>query len=489
MRASGILLHITSLPTPHGLGTLGREAREFVDFLRRSGQKYWQILPLGPTGYGDSPYQTDSAFAGNPYLIDLDALAAEGLLTGAEVSAPFWGASAETADFGALYANRLPLLEKAYRRGWARDRAAVAAFEAENRDWLPDYALYRALKKHFGMRPWTEWADADVRLRRSAEALERYRALLRDDIQCIVYIQYLFFRQWEALRSYAGAQGIAILGDVPIYVPLDSADVWAEREYFQLDREGRPVDVAGVPPDRFTADGQLWGNPLYDWARMERDGFRWWLRRLEAARKLYDMVRIDHFRGLESYWAVPGGDATARNGVWRPGPGLAFVRAVQAAFPGMPVIAEDLGYMTPEVKKLRDESGYPGMKILQFAFGGGSDYLPHAYEPHCACYTGTHDNAPLRQWLEEAEPEELAFAGEYLGLGERPVQCGDVIRAGMRSVAELFVAQMQDWLELGGDARMNLPGTLGNWRWRMAPGMLTDALAEKIARMTELYGR
>ena len=493
MRASGIILHITSLPSPHGVGTLGREAREFADFLRKAGQKYWQILPLGPTGYGDSPYQTDSAFAGNPYLIDLEQLITDGLLTREEVDAVSFGSDPAQTDYGALYAGRFDLLRRACERGWDKERENVDAFYRENECWLRSYALYTAAKRHFGMRPWIEWEDEDLRLRRSEEVLRRYEELLAEDIRFCIFTQYLFFRQWNALRAYIREQGIRIIGDVPIYVPLDSADVWAEGEYFQLDDQCRPTEVAGVPPDYFTADGQLWGNPLYDWDRMRDDGYRWWIRRLGAAGKLYDTVRIDHFRGLESYWAVPYGETTARSGHWRKGPGESFIDAIKTALPGLDIIAEDLGFMTPEVIALREYSGFPGMKVLQFAFDSRepSDYLPHRYPTNCICYTGTHDNATLAQWLGDAKGDDVAYAKQYLGLNDEEGYVNGIIRGGMSSVADLFVAQMQDWLALGGESRMNVPGVLGhgNWCWRMLPGALTDELADHIAAMTAMYSR
>ena len=493
MRSSGILMHISSLPSPHGIGTLGAEAYAFADFLKAAGQKYWQLLPLGPTGYGDSPYQTASAFAGNPYFIDLDLLVKDGLLTNEEIKGVFWGDDPLRVDYGALYAGRSGLLRLAYERGWQRDAAAVERFRAENDFWLRDYALFTAAKKHFGMRPWTEWEDEDLRLRRDTAALTRYEEMLREDVECCVYTQFLFFRQWEALRQYIRKLGISIIGDVPIYVPLDSADVWAGAEYFQLDEQRRPTEVAGVPPDYFTADGQLWGNPLYDWERMKADGYRWWIRRMGAAAKLYDTVRIDHFRGLESYWAVPYGDATARNGRWRKGPGESFVTAIKTALPTLDIIAEDLGFLTPEVIALREFSGWPGMKILQFAFdaAGESEYLPHRYEPNCVCYVGTHDNDTLAQWIAEAKVDDLMFAREYLGLNRREGYATGILRGGMSSPAKLFVVQMCDWLGLGAEARMNEPGIMGhgNWCWRMKKGALKPALAKKIRRMTELYGR
>jgi len=493
MRSSGILMHISSLPSPYGIGAMGKEAYAFADFLEKAGQEYWQILPLGPTGFGDSPYQTDSAFAGNPYLIDLDTLAEDGLLTKEEICSVFWGDDPHQVDYGALFAARTELLRLAYRRGWERDREPVAAFRTENASWLEDYALFTAAKRHFGMRPWIEWEDDALRLRSDGAALDRWAEELREERELCIYTQYLFFRQWNALRSYVHKKGISIVGDVPIYVPLDSADVWAEGEYFQLDEQCHPIEVAGVPPDAFTEDGQLWGNPLYDWEKMRVDGFGWWKRRLAAAGALYDVVRIDHFRGLESYWAVPYGDATARNGRWRPGPAADFVRMVKESFPDLEIIAEDLGFMTPEVMALRELSGWPGMKILQFAFdpAGESEYLPHRYEHNSVCYVGTHDNATLSQWLKSAGKKELAFAKEYLGLSKEEGYATGILRGGMGSPAKLFIVQMQDWLELGEPgARMNSPGLLGgNWCWRMDKDAVTLALTKKIRRMTTVFGR
>ena len=493
MRASGILMHISSLPSLWGIGTFGREAYAFADFLAEAKQKYWQILPLGPTGYGDSPYQTGSAFAGNPYFIDLDALCDDGLLHREEIEGVFWGDDPTQVDYGALFNGRAGLLRLAYRRGWERDKMAVDAFRAANAGWLEDYALFTACKQYFGMKPWTEWEDRELRLRSSREVLDRYAMQLRENVDQCVYTQFLFFRQWEALRSYVHEKGIKIIGDVPIYVPLDSADVWAEAEFFQLDDQRRPIDVAGVPPDYFTADGQLWGNPLYDWEKMRADGFAWWIRRMNAAARLYDVVRIDHFRGLESYWAVPAGDDTARNGRWKPGPGKEFITAVKTALPDLPIIAEDLGFMTDEVRELREFSGFPGMKILQFAFdpSGESEYLPFRCEPNSVCYFGTHDNITLGQWLKDTDKKTFAFAREYLGLNRSEGYADGLLRGGMGCPSDLFIAQMQDWLVLGAESRMNSPGLLGggNWRWRMKADAITPKLTKKIARMTEIFGR
>lgn len=489
-RSSGVLLAVSSLPSPYGIGTVGAAAREFVDFLAKAGQRWWQMLPVGPTGYGDSPYQSFSAYAGSPYLVDLDTLCAEGLLTREEVESPFWGADETRVDYHALYQNRLPLLRRAMERGWERERAAIEAFAAENAAWLDDYALFMALKQRFAMRPWSEWPE-DIRLRRP-EALAYWRAELAEDVRLFVYVQFLFFRQWAALRAYARDKGVYIMGDLPLYVALDSADVWAEPEAFQLDSRRVPTEVSGVPPDYFSADGQLWGTPLYNWDAMRADGYGWWRRRAMGAARLYDAVRIDHFRGLESYWAVPYGETTARNGRWVKGPGMELVAALRDGCPKLQFIAEDLGILTDEVRALLRESGLPGMKVLEFAFNPHdlSDYLPHNQSENCVCYAGTHDNNTLLGWLTEADGGEIAMAREYLGLNDAEGYVRGILRGGMAGAAALFIAQMQDWLALGAEARMNTPGTLGgNWQWRLRPGQLTPELGERMARMTWMYGR
>ena len=490
-RSCGILMPVSSLPSPHGIGALGRAARDFVDFLSGAGQSWWQMLPVGPTSFGDSPYQSFSAYAGNPYFVDLDLLCSEGLLTPDEVAAVHWGGDPARVDYEAIYRGRLPLLRKAAERGWQRDSGAVAAFVEKNRTWLPDYALFMALKHRFGMKAWTEWPDEDIRLRRPG-AVERYRNELAEDVRLFTYIQYQFFRQWEALRAYAHGRGVGIIGDLPIYVAMDSADVWADPGSFQLDERNIPREVAGVPPDYFSAGGQLWGNPLYDWDAMKRDGYQWWIRRIEGAARLYDILRIDHFRGLESYWAVPCGETTAKNGRWVKGPGMDLLRVLTGRFPNIQFIAEDLGFLTPEVRQLLEDSGFPGMKVLEFAFDSRepSNYLPHTYTPHCVCYAGTHDNAPLMVWKDEAGPADIAMARRYLGLNESEGFHWGVLRGGLSSVAELFVAQMQDYLGLGAGSRMNTPGTLGgNWQWRLLPGQITAELTEKIREAARLYGR
>lgn len=489
-RSSGILMPLFSLPSLYGIGALGKAAYDFADFLKAAGQKYWQMLPLGPTSYGDSPYQSFSTYAGNPYFIDLDLLVEDTLLMKREVNACDWGGDPRYVDYGKLYESRFALLAKAKARGWERDADAVRAFEKENANWLPSYALYMALKRRFGMKSWLDWPEEARSYKRGG--MEPWWETLREDVELFTYIQYLFFKQWSALKAYVNGLGVRIIGDLPIYVAMDSADVWAEPELFRLDGRGFPTEVAGVPPDYFCEDGQLWGNPLYDYAAMERDGFGWWIRRVGGAAKLYDVIRIDHFRGFESFWAVPYGEKTARNGKWVKGPGMKLVGALTGWFRDLSFIAEDLGYATPEVAQLLKDSGLPGMKVLEFAFDPHepSVYLPHCYSENCVCYTGTHDNATLAEWLSEADKSELAHAKRYLGLnGEEGFRLG-VIRGGMGSVANLFVAQMQDYLGLGKPGRVNVPGVAdGNWRWRMLPGENGGPLAAKIAEMTRLYGR
>ena len=487
-RASGILLHISSLPGPYGIGSLGRAAYQFVDFLKAAGQRYWQILPIGPTGFGDSPYQSGSIHAGNPYFIDLDTLAEEGLLDYRELQEQGC-AEAGRVDYGALYRQRPALLARAYQRGKEARAGAFAAFRQEN-PWVEDYALFMALKGRYEMQSWIHWPEAVAR--REPAALERAREELREEISCIAFGQYLFYAQWARLRAYAGQQGIRIIGDIPIYVPMDSVELWLHPELFQLDDARRPLAVAGCPPDGFTEDGQLWGNPLYAWERHKQSGFAWWAQRVRAAARCFDVLRIDHFRGLESYWAVPYGETTARNGQWQKGPGLELIEALRRAVPELEFIAEDLGYLTPKVEKLLRDSGLPGMKVLEFAFDGGepSEYQPHNYPHNCVCYTGTHDNDTLRGWWDGASKADRAYATRYLGLNADEGAVRGVLRGGMSSTADLFVSQVQDWLELGSEARINTPGTpAGNWQWRLVKGELTPALAKEIKAMTKLYGR
>ena len=490
-RSSGVLMPMSSLPSPYGIGTMGKSAYRFVDFLKRSGQRYWQLLPLGPTSYGDSPYASFSTFAGNPYYIDLDLLIRDGLLKKSEVEDVFWGADEERTDYGAIYVSRFAVLRKAYERGIERYAAEFAAFRAENASWLENYALFMALKAHFGMRSWVEWEDEDIRLRKP-EAVKRYGRELAGDVSFYAFLQFLFFRQWNALRAYAHEKGILFIGDVPIYVALDSADIWSEPKYFQLDEDNLPVEVAGCPPDPFTADGQLWGNPLYDYDVMKKDGFGWWIRRIEGVGKLYDVIRIDHFRGFESYWAVPYGDETARRGRWKKGPGMELVGVLTSWFHDLRFIAEDLGYTTPEVEKLLADSGLPGMRVLEFGFDptGDAPYMPHNCPKHSVCYIGTHDNETVRGWIACLDSRTRNFAKEYMHITKEEGWCWGMIRAGMATPSELFVLQMQDALELPREARMNIPGTAsGNWQWRMKSDALTPELARKLKRYTKLYRR
>ena len=484
-------MHISSLPSKYGIGNLGAEAYAFVDFLKKAKQTYWQILPICPPGYGDSPYQAFSTFAGNPYFIDPDGLIEKGWLTREEVQAVDWGTCEAHVDFKTMYDCRAELLHTAFCRFRHDVPSDFAAYVEEEAWWLHEYALFMAVKSHFGDGPWTSW-PLDIRLHQS-EAMERYRAMLKDDIEYQYFVQYLFSRQWNALRAYAREQGIRIIGDVPIYVPLDSADVWANPENFQLTRTRRPRCVAGCPPDGFSKNGQYWGNPIYDWDKMERDGYDWWLKRIGAAGRAFDVVRIDHFRGLSSYWSIPAGNRTARCGRWIEGPGMKLIRAIKQTYPQIDFIAEDLGFLTPEVRQLVDESGFPGMKVLEFAFDPRepSNYLPHNYTNNCICYTGTHDNETLYQWVAAVSPESERYAREYLGIDAEDDLAQAIIRAGMESKADLFVAQMQDHLHLGAEARMNEPGTLKveNWRWRATREQLTDALAGQIAELTQAAGR
>ena len=489
MRESGILMHITSLPGPYGVGTMGKTAYAFVDFLKEAGQSLWQILPLNPTGYGDSPYQSCSTFAGNPYLIDLDMLVEEGLLTKDDLKDIEWGDNETRVDFGKLYNNRLAVLRKAHAR--FEPTQEFDDFLSKHSVWLSDYALFMALKNANGGKTWNQWEDG-LKFR-DPDAIWQARQEHSGEVRFYRFVQYLFYKQWTALREYAHKAGIKIIGDVPIYVPLDSADVWANPDIFQLDEDLKPVKVAGCPPDAFSEDGQLWGNPLYRWEEMAKDDYAWWIRRLAAAGSLYDIVRIDHFRGLESYWAIPAEDDTARNGQWVKGPDMDFVRAIARQLPDIKMIAEDLGFLTQEVLDLRDASGYPGMKVLGFAFDSRepSDYLPYNYIPNTVCYTGTHDNMTTRQWFDTASSEAVAYAREFMAVAKGENDVWAMIRTAMASVSDTVIIPMQDYLDLGAEARMNVPGTCDgtNWTWRAKNDFIGKSLAEKIFRMTKLYGR
>ena len=488
-RSAGILMHITSLPSKYGIGTLGEEAYKFVDFLVKAKQKNWQMLPLGPTGYGDSPYQSSSSYAGNPYMIDLDILLKEKLLKEKEVTSVFWGNDPKKVDFGNMFEKRFIVLEKAYGR--FKTNKKYEKFIKDNKDWLDDYALYMAIKQKFKYVQWTEWPE-DIKLRKPA-AIKKYIHQLSDQIDFHKFIQFKFYEQFDKLKNYCHSKGIKLIGDVPIYVPLDSSDVWANPSIFQLNDKLEPLAVAGVPPDGFTADGQLWGNPLYDWDKMAKDDYKWFINRLRATGKLFDVIRIDHFRGLESYWSVPYGDKTAKNGKWVKGPGFGLINAIHKYLSDLEFIAEDLGYLTKEVLELRNGSGFPGMKILEFAFDvrEESDYLPHTYTENSVCYPGTHDNEVLVQWQNDIPKEDRSYAERYLSLPQGSDLRLPILRAGLSSVSYLFVAQLQDYLGLGGESRMNRPGIMDgkNWLWRATSDQINDNLANEIAYLTQLFAR
>ena len=490
MRSGGVLMHISSLPSPYGIGTMGDVAVKFVDFLKEAGQTYWQMLPVCPTSYGDSPYQSFSSFAGNPYFIDLDYLCQDRLLTKEECESYDWGANETEVDYGILYENRYQLLKKAYARFKEDTPKDYLTFCKEEADWLDNYALFMALKDANGGAAWFTWED-DLKFRKE-EALEKVKKEKADEIDFWKMIQYLFYKQWWELKDYANTNGIQIIGDVPIYVAGDSADVWASPEQFYLDEELNMIDVAGCPPDAFSEDGQLWGNPLFRWDVMKKDGYTWWTKRIKAMSKLYDVVRIDHFRGFDSYYAIPAKDKTARNGEWREGPGMDLFRTLEAKLGKLNIIVEDLGYLTPSVIQLVKDSGFPGMKLIQFAFDtrADGDYLRLNYPVHSVVYTGTHDNDTILGWLQTAPKESVEFAKDYLRLTKTEGYNWGMMKGAWASVSELAIVTMQDILGRGSEARMNTPSTLGtNWKWRMKDGELTETLAKKLKRCMQMYGR
>jgi 4-alpha-glucanotransferase len=503
-RASGILLHPTSLPGPLGIGTLGAEAHAFVEWLARAGQRVWQVLPLGPTGYGDSPYQCLSAFAGNHLLIDLPALVEANLLERRHLDLATRG-TGDHVDFGDVIATHEPLLALAAERfeELARppEREAFDGFARANASWLDDFALFMAVKGAHGGAPWTEWAEPIAR--RDPRAVVEWRQRLDRDVRTWRFAQFSFHRQWAHLRQHCHALDIRILGDLPIFVAHDSADVWAHPDLFHLDPDGSPTVVAGVPPDYFSATGQLWGNPIYRWERLAADGYRWWIERFRSALSLVDMVRVDHFRGFESYWEIPGGATTARNGRWMKGPGAALFDAVQDALGELPIVAENLGVITPDVEALRGRFGFPGMAILQFAFGTDPQaptFRPHNYTRDTVAFTGTHDNDTTVGWWTGAGAghstrtgqeisSEREYARRYLNT-DGPDIHWDFIRAVTASVARLSIVPMQDVLGLGSEARMNAPGRpTGNWRWRMRPLATFDASSQRLRQLSEMYER
>ena len=488
-RASGVLLPIFSLPSKYGIGCFSKSAFEWIDFLQESGQTFWQILPLGPTSYGDSPYQSFSTFAGNPYFIDLDQLIKEGLLLQEECDACDFGSDPRYIDYGKLYGSRFTLLKKAYTRSLEKPEEAFETFKKENSEWVGEYALYMAVKNHFNSVSWNQW-DEDIR-NREEKAMEHYRELCREEIDFYTWLQYEFYTQWGALKDYANQNGIQIIGDIPIYVAFDSADTWAAPEMFQFDEKNEPKAVAGCPPDGFSATGQLWGNPLYDWEYHKKTGYDWWILRIGYSYRLYDIVRVDHFRGFEAYFSIPYGDETAVNGHWEKGPDFELFAAMKMKLGKKEMIAEDLGVITPPVRKMIKKCGYPGMKVLQFAFDSyDSEYLPHNYDKNCIVYTGTHDNQTTRGWYEENNRKVQKYIREYLRVKSGKDVVEAMIATAMSSTAGTAVIPMQDWLGLGREARMNFPSTLGdNWKWRLTDGQLTDALAAHMKDVTETYCR
>lgn len=477
MRGSGILLHITSLPSPYGIGTLGKAAYDFADFLESAGQKYWQILPVGHTGFGDSPYQAFSAFAGNPYMIDPDVLCEEGLLKPTEFSGICWGSDERRVDYGKQFDRRIRVLKNVVPRFCKTEEYEL--FCAENAFWLEDYAVFMSLKERFSGKPFFELKkplpEADMK-----------------ECEFWKILQFLFFRQWKKLKKYVNSKGIKIIGDLPIYVAHDSADVMGSPELFELDAKGNPVNVAGVPPDGFSPEGQLWGNPVFDWEYMRKSGYEWWIKRIGHSARMFDKVRIDHFRGFSSFYSVPFGSRNAVSGSWRAGPGTELFNAVEAAIGKPDIIAEDLGFIDDGVRDLMRKTGFPGMKILQFAFDSreSSDYLPHNYGRNCVVYIGTHDNDTLIGWLEKTEREDVDFAKKYLRLNEEEGFARGVIKSAMASVGETVILTMQDLLSLGSGSRMNIPSVpFGNWQWRSVKSDFSQKLAQELREITRLYGR
>lgn len=490
MRTSGVLMPISSLPSPYGIGTMGKQAKKFVDFLDKAGQKYWQILPICPTSYGDSPYQSFSSFAGNPYFIDLEYLCKDKLLTKKECGSFDWGGSEKYIDYGIMYISRYKLLKKAYTRFVKNIPDDYEQFCKTEAEWLDEYALFMALKDANDGVAWSEWDEALKT--RKPEAIDAAKKEYADDIKFYKMLQYLFFKQWRQLKAYANSKNIEIIGDVPIYVAGDSADVWANPKQFYLDEDLNPIEVAGCPPDAFSADGQLWGNPLFRWDVMKKDGYAWWTKRISAMADLYDIIRIDHFRGFDSYYAIPAEDDTAKNGEWKEGPGMDLFKVLEKKLGKLPIIVEDLGFLTPSVIKLLKDSGFPGMKVVQFAFDSreDSDYLPHNYPKNCVVYTGTHDNDTVMGWMKTAPKSAVKFAKEYLNLTKEEGYNWGMMRAAWSSVADMAIVPMQDILGLGSEARINTPSTIGeNWKWRATADQIDNSIAKKLRKCMKMYAR
>ena len=489
MRASGILFPISSLPGQYGIGGFSKEAYAFADWLKSCGQKYWQILPLGPTGYGDSPYQSLSTFAGNPYFISIDELVEQGLLTFEERDSQIRDNMGKV-DYGDLFTNRIPALRKAYDR-FVKDKD-FNEFCENNAQWLDDYAIYRAIKDKSDGKAWYDW-NREYKFR-DENAINEFRWNNSDDIDFYRFCEFEFDRQWKRLKEYVNSLGIKIIGDLPIYVSPDSADAWSEPELLKFDSDLKPEFIAGCPPDYFSPTGQLWGNPVYDWDYHKQTGYKWWIRRIKRCLELYDVLRLDHFRGFASYYEIPFGSETAINGEWVKGPGISIFNELKKQLGDIPVIAEDLGLLTDDVFELLDEVGYPGMKVLEFAFGSGYDnlYLPYNFDKNCVVYTGTHDNAPLVGWLENIDEGSRCHICDYIGrynLDDKKI-ANEIIRLAMSSAADTCIIPMQDWLLLGNEQRINTPSTTGeNWRWRMIGGSNNKKLSQRISFFTKIYAR
>ena len=497
MRTCGILFPVSSLPSRYGIGCFSREAFQFIDFLHDAGQGCWQILPVGPTGYGDSPYQPVSAFAGNPYFISPEVLTEEGFLKQEECDSRNWGSDPERVDYGALYTGRQELLRLAFGRfpeklSADRDlRKEWEAFAEKEQWWLDDYALYMTIKELSDGRAWSDWEEP-LRMR-DEKALDAIREQEKEKLQYYSFLQFLFSRQWDRLRAYAKEKQVRIIGDIPFYAAMDSADTWAHPEVFMMDKDRRPAEVAGCPPDAFSPTGQKWGNPVYDWKKLKKAGYDWWIRRMERSLELYDVLRIDHFHGFDQYYAIPAADETAENGVLCKGPGLDFFRVLREKLGDIPVIAEDLGNVTEENLKLLKEIGFPGMKVLQYAYTSwDSIYLTHRHEKNCVVYTGTHDNTTALAWVEDLRDGERDYVRRYINSENTDYGrfVWDFIREAYRSVADLCIIPLQDYLVKGREARLNAPGTAeGNWQWRLLPGFLSGDLCRSIRGLSELYGR
>lgn len=514
-RSSGILLHPTSLPETPGIGTIGKQAYRFIDWLKTANQTLWQILPLGPTGYGDSPYASFSTFAGNPLMIDLDMLAERGWAEPAAVVPPDYIKRSGPIDFGSVVWWKIPVLKAAANRfldaSSVQDRASFEAFKNDNAAWLDNYSVFMSIKEFYDAEAqkenrfgamWSNYWPEKLASRDAAAVSEWHSSHVRE-AEVHKVIQFFFFTQWYELKAYANENGISIIGDIPIFVAADSADVWANQHLFQLDKSGKSLAVAGVPPDYFSATGQLWGNPLYDWDAMKKERYHWWIERIKAMNSMVDFVRIDHFRGFEAYWSVPAGEATAVNGTWKAGPDHELFEVIKKELGDIPIIAEDLGLITEGVRKLRDDFDLPGMKILQFAFDlneAGKDgfvnpFLPHMYTPNCVVYTGTHDNDTMQGWLDKASDAEIKLISEYLaGPGTvlpRSALCEELVRAAIASVAKFAVIPMQDIFAIGSEGRINVPSTSDgkNWIWRMEPSLFDDGAARRLKETCKLYGR